>query len=82
MNHTELNVVAGLVAEQVIATIRSEKSLDRWMTVPEAMAYAKVKSRTTIMEWLDRGFIYGMKRDGGSWIIDRETIDDWYNSER
>lgn len=53
----------------------------RWLTVKEAMDYAKVKSRSTLMKWIDAGYIYAHKRTG-EWIIDRNSIDDWYNSER
>ena len=47
----------------------------------EALEYAKVKSVKTLKMWIDKGYIYGYKRSG-SWIIDRQSIDDWYSSDK
>jgi hypothetical protein len=51
------------------------------MTFKEAMAYAKVKSKTTMLKWINEGYIYGFKRSG-EWIIDKESIDDWFLSDK
>jgi len=53
----------------------------RWLSISEAMAYAGVSSRETIRKWINKGYIYGFKRSG-SWIVDRKSIDDWYESEK
>jgi len=52
----------------------------RWLTMKEALDYAKVKSVKTLKMWIDKGYIYGHKRTG-NWIIDRQSIDDWYSSD-
>jgi hypothetical protein len=77
----QLDKVAEAVAAKVMETLRSELSYGRWLTIKEAMAYAKVKSKTTMFKWINDGHIYAHKRSG-EWIIDRESIDDWFNSER
>ena len=55
--------------------------IGRWLTMKEAMNYARIKTEKTIKKWLDEGYIYGHKRSG-SWIIDRQSIDDWYSSDK
>jgi hypothetical protein len=52
----------------------------RWLTMDEAMRYAKVKSRNTMMKWINGGHVYAHKRTG-EWIIDRQSIDKWFESE-
>ena len=52
----------------------------RWLTMKEALDYAKVKSVKTLKMWIEKGYIYGHKRTG-NWIIDRQSIDDWYSSD-
>jgi len=54
--------------------------IGRWLTMAEATEYAKIKSKT-MKKWLDEGYIYGFKRSG-QWIIDRQSIDDWYLSDK
>lgn len=77
----QLEQVAEVVAARVVETLRSELSYGRWLTTKEAMAYAKVKSKTTLLKWIHDGHIYAHRRSG-EWIVDRESIDDWFNSER
>jgi hypothetical protein len=55
--------------------------IGRWLTLKEAMTYAKVKSPNTIKKWIAEGYIYANKRTG-SWIIDRQSIDDWYLADK
>ena len=55
--------------------------LGRWLTLKEAMTYAKVKSPNTIKKWITEGYIYAHKRTG-AWIIDRQSIDDWYLADK
>jgi len=54
--------------------------IGRWLNMAEATEYAKIKSKT-MKKWLDEGYIYGFKRSG-QWIIDRQSIDDWYLSDK
>ncbi len=68
------------LAEELKRVILIEP-IGRWLTMGEAKKYAKVKSVKTIKKWLDEGYIYGHKRSG-SWIIDRQSIDDWYLSDK
>ena len=77
----EIEQMAAAVAAQVLESIRAELSYGRWMTFKEAMAYAKVKSKTTMLKWINEGYIYGFKRSG-EWIIDKESIDDWFLSDK
>lgn len=81
MNRSELETLADLVAKKVTSDIQATSTLGRWMTLKEAMKYCKVKHPDTIRTWITRGFIYGHKRTG-QWIIDRESIDDWFSSEK
>ena len=73
------------IADAVAARIREQgtgASLGRWLTVEEAMKYARVKSPPkTIYAWIEQGLVYAHKRTG-RWIIDRESIDDWFLSDR
>jgi len=81
VSHNDIASLAQLIAEQVMADILSNIGPGRWLTFPEAMLYAKVKSRDTMRKWIDNGYIYAHKRSG-QWIIDRQSIDDWFLSER
>jgi hypothetical protein len=66
--------------EKKIEAIAAMIPPGKWLTLKEAMQYAKVKSTDTIRRWIAEGHIYGFKRSG-EWIVDRESIDDWYSSE-
>ena len=77
----ELEKISQAISAQILESLRVELSYGRWLTVKEAMAYCKVKSKTTMHKWINEGYIYAHKRSG-QWIIDRESIDDWFNSER
>ena len=80
LTHTDIEQLADLVAAKVAAGLNVP--VGKWLTMEEAMAYAKVKSKNTIKQWIRQGRIHGFRRSGkGNWIIDRESIDDWYNSE-
>lgn len=81
LNHQDISALATLVASQVQADILSKLSPGRWLTLKEAMAYAKVKSEDTIRKWINEGYIYAHKRSG-QWIVDRESIDDWFLSDK
>jgi len=54
--------------------------IGRWLTMAEATEYAKIKSKT-MLKWIKKGYIYAFKRSG-QWIIDRQSIDDWYLSDK
>ena len=81
VDSTEIAKLADLIAKEVEAAVMAKLSPGRWLTLQEAMAYAKVKSTTTIRRWIDKGYIYAHKRSG-QWIVDRESIDQWYGSAR
>lgn len=53
----------------------------RWITLAEALVYSCIKSRNTFLKLINTGKIYGTKRDG-EYIVDRESIDRYYNAER
>ena len=77
LNHTEIEQLADIISKRILEA----QPLRRWLTLSEAMRYAKVKSRDTIRRWIDEGYIYAHKRTG-QWIVDRESIDDWFGSQK
>ena len=81
LTHIQMVEMADQIAKRVSEAVATMAITKKWLTLEEAKDYARVKSRNTIMEWVNAGYIYGFKRSG-SWIIDRESIDDWYSSER
>ncbi len=78
---TDIEALASMIAEKVGADILAKSIPGRWLTLHEAMAYAKVKSEDTIRKWINNGYIYAHKRSG-QWIVDRESIDDWFLSDK
>lgn len=52
----------------------------KWIGLKDACFYAR-KSINTIKKLIGENKIYGTKK-GGEWIIDRESIDRFYNAER
>ncbi len=81
LTHNDIKTLAALIAEEVGEIIATEKITGRWLSLSEAKEYGKAKSSNTIKKWIEEGFIYGFKRSG-SWIIDKNSIDDWFLSER
>lgn len=81
INQQDISAISSMIASQVQADILSKLSPGRWLTLREAMDYAKVKSVTTIKEWINSGHIYAHKRTG-QWIVDRESIDDWFSQDK
>ncbi len=59
--------------------IMADLSPDKWLTLEEAKAFAKVKSINTIKTWIKEGYIDATKTTG-QWRVDRESIDDWFKS--
>lgn len=53
----------------------------KWLSLDEACIYSR-KSRNTMLDLIKEGKIYGTKAEGGEWIVDRESIDAYYNEER
>ena len=76
----QIELIAEIVAEKLKENFQ-DVPVGRWLTMNEALGYAKVKSVKTLKMWIDKGYIYGDKRTG-SWIIDRQSIDDWYSSDK
>lgn len=81
ITQAQISEIAEMVARKVSESIAAVSTPGRWLTLDEAKKYAKVKSRSTIKAWIDEGYIYGFKRTG-EWIVDRESIDNWFGSER
>jgi hypothetical protein len=81
INQQDISAISSMIASQVQADILAKLSPGRWLTLREAMDYAKVKSVTTIKAWINEGYIYAHKRSG-QWIVDRESIDDWFLSDK
>ncbi len=52
----------------------------KWLDLQEACLYSCL-SENTLKGLIKAGHIYG-KLVGGKWIIDRQTIDDYYDAER
>ena len=80
LTRTEREEIADAIAEKVMDNLRAEQMTQKWLTIEEAIGYAKA-SRSTLKRWIDAGYIYGFKRTG-KLIVDRESIDRWYSSER
>ncbi len=76
----QFELLAEMVAEKLKENIQNA-TVGRWLTMNQALEYAKVKSVKTLKMWIDKGYIYGHKRSG-NWIIDRQSIDDWYSSDK
>ena len=80
LTHTDLEAIAASIAGKVADTIRADHTVQRWLTLEEAVAYAKA-SKNTLRRWIDAGHIYAFRRTG-KLIVDRESIDTWYSSEK
>ena len=52
----------------------------RWLTLAEACLYSR-RSNNTLKKLIRENQIYGTKK-GGEWIVDRESIDAFYNADR
>jgi Na+/H+ antiporter NhaA len=81
MTDTDIATLSDSILKVVSARMAAESVYSKWLTVSEAMRYAEVKSRKTILAWINEGYIYAFRRTG-SWVIDRESIDSWYNKDR
>jgi hypothetical protein len=81
MTSTDIITLPEAILKIVTERMAAESVNGKWLTVTEAMRYAKVKSRKTILAWINEGLIYAFRRTG-SWIIDRESIEKFYNSDR
>ena len=80
LNHSEIQEVSNAVAEQVFSCLSQKMTPGRWLTMSQALDYAKIKSKNTMLKWVKEGLVYGFRRSG-TWIIDRDSIDKWYTSE-
>lgn len=79
LNHQEIKTLAQLLADELQGRLAIQ---GRWLTRNEAVRYARV-SWNTLKKWIRQGYVYGFKRSGkGCWIIDRESIDQFFNQER
>jgi excisionase family DNA binding protein len=80
INHIEFERLCDRIAAQVIESLSTGLGFDRWLTVEEAQAYTKQRSRNTIKRWIDAGHIYAKKTTGKT-LIDRESIDQYLLSD-
>ena len=80
LDKKQIALIAEIVAEKLNEHFQ-DAPVGRWLTMPQALEYAKLKTEKTMRMWIKRGYIYGFKRSG-SWIIDRQSIDDWYSSDK
>ena len=80
INKKQIELIAEIVAEKLNEHFQ-DAPVGRWLTMPQALEYARLKTEKTMRMWIKRGYIYGFKRSG-TWIIDRQSIDDWYSSDK
>lgn len=80
IDNEQLEMLAEMVAQKVKMAVQETGTQARWLTMDEAVIYAKT-SMHKLRSWVDEGYIYGFKRTG-RYVVDRESIDTWYNSER
>ena len=52
----------------------------KWLTLQEACTYSR-RSSNTMKRLILQGKIYGSKKEG-EWIVDRESIDGYFNADR
>ncbi|VVS91037.1 helix-turn-helix domain-containing protein [Desulfoluna spongiiphila] len=79
LTHSEMEAMAAAIAGKVADTLRAEQTVQRWLTLEEAVEYARA-SKNSLRRWIDAGHIYAFRRTG-KLIVDRESIDAWYSSE-
>ncbi|MBI5193256.1 MAG: helix-turn-helix domain-containing protein [Nitrospirae bacterium] len=53
----------------------------KWLSLEHACIYMTGLSENTVLKHIREGDIYGIRK-GGKWVIDRESIDEYYNTER
>ncbi len=53
----------------------------KWLTLTEACIYSR-KSRNTVLKLIEEAKIYGTKAEGGDYVVERESIDAYYNKKR
>ena len=80
LDKKQIELIAEIVAERLKEQFQAAP-VGRWLTMPQALEYAKLKTEKTMRMWIKKGYIYGFKRSG-TWIIDRQSIDDWYSSDK
>ena len=81
LTHDQMTDLDDLIAKRVGDAVSASATPRKWLTLEEAKKYGRVKSKATIMAWITAGYIYAFRRSG-AWVIDRESIDEWYGSER
>lgn len=79
LTHNDLQQLAAMVAQEIKDILGAP--IGRWITFAQAMKYARVRSKTTMRKLINEGHVYGFKR-GHGWIVDRESIDDYFNTDR
>lgn len=91
MDEKLVEAVADRLVKKLEPVIRAEvaRSRSRWATLEEAKAYARIKSRETMIRYIEEGYFYGEQRPSPTgkkckwtWVVDLNSIDDAYNSGR
>jgi len=82
LTHTDLEQIADLVADKIL--FKLDIPLGKWLTLEEAKQLLRRKSRNGIMRLIREGHFYAKQtgNKAGEWLIDRESIEAWLNSER
>lgn len=74
-----LDTLANNLSDRIVQRIDELRLHKKWLSMKEAMDYTG-KSRNTIKKWLEEGYIDG-KKTTGNWQINRESIEDWFQSD-
>ncbi len=80
ITHDNIEALAVMVAKKVMEEVQVAETKPRWLTLEEAADYARASVKK-MRTWIEQGYIYGFRRTG-KYVIDRESIDKWYNSEK
>jgi excisionase family DNA binding protein len=83
LTHSDIEAIADMVAEKVMARISVESLPGQYLSIKEAAVFANVSDKT-IRNWLDKGYIDGKQTTGksnGKWLVIRESIKDWMDME-
>lgn len=79
INQLSADILNYILSEQLLSPAIQYLSTMKWLRLEEACLYARL-GRTTMRKLIKRGNIHGSKPEGtGDWIIDRQSIDNFYN---
>lgn len=82
LTHSELERVAPIIAQAVTDAVMAQLNPGRWMKISEAAQYAR-KSKNTLRKLIKNGDIYAFQEgEDCNWVVDRKSIDEFYESGR